>query len=68
MFPGANVFRMTENHRDAVKHANEYYDGVTIHKAWLTPYNVRRNYTFIDRIDQVRIYAYMEYSLAYNSV
>ncbi|OQR77775.1 hexosaminidase D-like [Tropilaelaps mercedesae] len=52
MFPGAAVFRMTEAHRDTIKHANEYYDGVTIHKAWLTPYNVRRNFTFIDRIDQ----------------
>ncbi|XP_022662894.1 hexosaminidase D-like isoform X2 [Varroa jacobsoni] len=65
MFPGANVFRMTENHRDAVKHANEYYDGVTIHKAWLTPYNVRRNYTFIDRIDQgLEEYPSVFYSVA----
>ncbi|XP_028967191.1 hexosaminidase D [Galendromus occidentalis] len=51
-FPGSAVFRMTETHRDTIKRANEYYDGVTIHKAWLTPYNVRRNFTFIDRIDE----------------
>lgn len=63
-FPGAAVFRMTENHHETIKRANEYLEGVTINKAWLTDYNVRRNYTFIDRIDQ----GLEEYSAVYYSV
>ncbi|KAH9362944.1 hypothetical protein HPB48_014274 [Haemaphysalis longicornis] len=37
----------------AIKKANDYLHDVTIGKAWVTEYNVRRNMTLPSRVDQV---------------
>lgn len=51
-FPGSPVFRMTQHHDEAIKKVNEYLYDVTIHKAWLTDYNIRHNLTSIMRVDE----------------
>lgn len=40
-FPGAEVFRVMKEFADINKKVNDYLYDVTIHKAWLTDYNVR---------------------------
>lgn len=52
-FPGSAVFRLTQTHSEAIKKANDYLHDVTIGKAWVTEYNVRRNMTLPSRVDQV---------------
>lgn len=51
-YPGSNVFRMTQHHNDAIKRINDYLYDVTIHKAWLTDYNVRHNLSSPMRVDE----------------
>lgn len=51
-FPGASVFRMTQQHADTIKRVNDYLYDVTIHKAWLTEFNVRHNLTSPYRVDE----------------
>lgn len=51
-FPGSAVFRMTQHHSDAIKRVNDYLYDVTIHKAWLTEYNVRHNISSPMRVDE----------------
>lgn len=52
-FPGSAVFRLTQTHSETVKKAQDYIHDVTIGKAWVTDYNVRRNLTLPSRVDQV---------------
>lgn len=51
-FPGSAVFRMTQHHSDAIKRVNDYLYDVSIHKAWLTEYNVRHNISSPMRVDE----------------
>lgn len=51
-FPGSAIFRMTQHHSEAIKRVDEYLYDVTIHKAWLTDYNIRHNITSPMRIDE----------------
>ena len=51
-FPGASVFRLTQHVTDAVKRVNDYLYDVTVHKAWMTEYNVRHNLSNPFRIDE----------------
>lgn len=51
-FPGSAVFRMTQVHSEAVKKARDYLNDVTLSKAWLTDYNIRRNISLPSRVDQ----------------
>lgn len=51
-FPGVSVFRMTQQLSQAVKRVNEYLYDVTIHKAWLTEYNVRHNLSNHFRVEE----------------
>lgn len=37
---------------DAVKRVNEYIYDVTVHKAWMTEYNVRHNMSNPFRVDE----------------
>lgn len=52
-FPGSAVFRLTQTHSEAIKKADDYMHDVTIGKAWITEYNIRRNLTLPSRVDQV---------------
>ncbi|RWS27090.1 hypothetical protein B4U80_05337 [Leptotrombidium deliense] len=52
LFPGSSVFQLTMDVVEAVKRFNEYSYSVTIHKAWMTDYNVRRNFSNPFRIDE----------------
>ena len=40
-FPGASIFRLMKEFREVNKRVDDYLYDVTIHKAWLTDYNVR---------------------------
>lgn len=40
-FPGKDIFHLMRNFEDIDKKINDYLYDVTIHKAWLTDYNVR---------------------------
>ncbi|GBM82078.1 Hexosaminidase D [Araneus ventricosus] len=51
-FPGSAVFRMTQHHSEAIKRVDDYLYDVTIHKAWLTDYNIRHNITSPMRVDE----------------
>uniref|UniRef100_A0A2L2Y7K7 beta-N-acetylhexosaminidase n=1 Tax=Parasteatoda tepidariorum TaxID=114398 RepID=A0A2L2Y7K7_PARTP len=51
-FPGSAVFRMTQHHSEAVKRVDDYLYDVTIHKAWMTEYNVRHNISSPMRVDE----------------
>lgn len=51
-FPGAAVFRLTQHVADAVKRVNDYVFDITVHKAWMTDYNVRHNMSNPFRIDE----------------
>ncbi|XP_015782701.1 hexosaminidase D [Tetranychus urticae] len=52
MFPGSSIFRMTQSVAEAVKRVNDYIYDVTIHKAWLTDYNIRHNVSNPYRVDE----------------
>ncbi|XP_053206083.1 hexosaminidase D-like [Panonychus citri] len=52
LFPGSSIFKMTQTVADAVKRVNDYIYDVTIHKAWLTDYNVRHNVSNPYRVDE----------------
>lgn len=43
---------MTQHLSDAIKRVNDYLYDVTIHKAWLTDYNIRHNITSNFRVDE----------------
>ncbi|KAI1287965.1 hypothetical protein HDE_09718 [Halotydeus destructor] len=51
-FPGSSVFRLTQHVADAVKRTNDYLYDVTVHKAWMTEYNVRHNMSNPFRVDE----------------
>ena len=51
-FPGSAVFHMTQHLSEAVKRVNDYVYDVTVHKAWMTDYNVRHNISNPFRIDE----------------
>lgn len=51
-FPGSPVFRLTQSTADAVKRVNDYIYDVTVHKAWMTEYNVRHNISNPFRVDE----------------
>ncbi|XP_074596750.1 hexosaminidase D [Brevipalpus obovatus] len=51
-FPGAPVYRMTQTVSEAIKKVDEYIYDVTIHKAWLTDYNIRHNISNPVRVDE----------------
>ncbi|GFT14208.1 hexosaminidase D [Nephila pilipes] len=51
-FPGSAVFRMTQHHSEAIKRVDDYLYDVTVHKAWLTDYNIRHNITSPMRVDE----------------
>lgn len=51
-FPGSAVFRLTQRTADVVKRVNDYEYDVTIHKAWMTAYNVRHNISNPWRVDE----------------
>ncbi|KAG8185057.1 hypothetical protein JTE90_017074 [Oedothorax gibbosus] len=51
-FPGSAIFRMTQHHSEAIKRVDDYLYDVTIHKAWLTDYNIRHNITSPMRVDE----------------
>lgn len=51
-FPGVSVFKMTRQLSQAIKRVNEYIYDVTVHKAWLTDYNVRHNLSNPFRIEE----------------
>lgn len=51
-FPGSAVFRLTQHHSEAIKRVNDYLYDITIHKAWLTEYNVRHNISSPMRVDE----------------
>lgn len=51
-FPGANLFKLTQSVEDTVKRVDDYIYDVTIHKAWMTEYNVRHNISNPHRIEE----------------
>ncbi len=51
-FPGANVFRLMQEFESVDKKVNDYLYDVTIHKAWLTDYNIRHNISSPYRISE----------------
>lgn len=51
-FPGSDVFRLTQSVEKMVKQIDAYIYDITIHKAWLTDYNVRHNITYLHRVDE----------------
>lgn len=51
-FPGSAVFRLTQHLQDAVKRVNDYIYDVTVHKAWMTQYNVQHNMSNPFRVDE----------------
>lgn len=51
-FPGVEIFRLTQQLNDLVKRVNDYVYDVNVHRAWLTEYNFRRNYSSPARIDE----------------
>lgn len=51
-FPGVNVFKLTQQVEESVKRVDEYIYDVTIHKAWMTEYNVRHNISNPHRIEE----------------
>ncbi|RWS06838.1 hypothetical protein B4U79_08355 [Dinothrombium tinctorium] len=60
-FPGFAVFQLTYDVSEAIKRFNEYSYSVTIHKAWMTDYNIRRNMSNPHRVDE----SLQEHSLVY---
>lgn len=52
LFPGSSVFRLTQHTADVVKRVTDYEYDVTIHKAWMTAYNVRHNISNPFRVDE----------------
>lgn len=40
-FPGASIFRVMQRLKDVQKRVDDYLYDKTIHKAWITDYNVR---------------------------
>lgn len=51
-FPGSAVFRLTQYRHEVIKKVKEYLYDVTIHKAWLTEFNIRHNISSPMRIDE----------------
>lgn len=51
-FPGSPVFRLTQHLSEAIKRVNDYIYDITIHKAWMTDYNIRHNITNPYRVDE----------------
>lgn len=51
-FPGVNFFKLTQTVEDTVKRVDEYIYDVTVHKAWMTEYNVRHNISNPHRIEE----------------
>lgn len=51
-FPGVNVFKLMQEFENVDKKVNDYLYDVTIHKAWLTDYNIR----FVNRMFFVENY------------
>lgn len=51
-FPGSAVFRLTQHTADVVKRVNDYEYDVTVHKAWMTAYNLRHNISNPWRVDE----------------
>ncbi|XP_054168742.1 hexosaminidase D-like isoform X2 [Oppia nitens] len=63
-FPGSGVFRLMETHSQTVKRVSDFLFDVTIHKAWLTDYNIRHNMTNPWRVDEgLQDYSSVYYSL-----
>ncbi|KAH9388663.1 Hydrolase [Tyrophagus putrescentiae] len=63
-FPGANVFRLMQEFESVDKKVNDYLYDVTIHKAWLTDYNIRHNISSPYRISEgLQNYYSVMYSL-----
>uniref|UniRef100_T1IV42 beta-N-acetylhexosaminidase n=1 Tax=Strigamia maritima TaxID=126957 RepID=T1IV42_STRMM len=50
-FPGVAFFKVTEHLSRLRQGVDEFLKSETLHKAWLTEYNVRRNFSSLTRID-----------------
>jgi len=63
-FPGSAVFRLTQKTAEVVKRVNDYEYDVTVHKAWMTAFNVRHNMSNPWRVDEgLQEYTGVYYSL-----
>lgn len=51
-FPGVEIFRLTKSLGELVKKVDAYVYDVNVHRAWLTDYNFRRNYTNPARVEE----------------
>jgi hexosaminidase len=51
-FPGLEIFRLTKQLNDVIKRVDAYVYDINIHRAWLTEYNFRRNYSSPARVDE----------------
>lgn len=51
-FPGSSLFKMTRAVQNAEKDVNEFISKVRHQQAWLTDYNMRRNYSSPFRVDE----------------
>lgn len=60
-YPGAQIYQLTKRVSQQVKAVNDFEYSYTIHKAWLTDYNIRRNYTNPQRVDEAMEEFHMVY-------
>ncbi|KAG1655346.1 Hexosaminidase D [Nymphon striatum] len=60
-YPGSQVYQLTKRVSQQVKAVNDYVYSYTIHKSWFTDYNIRRNYTNPQRVDEAMEEFHMVY-------
>ncbi|XP_054721330.1 hexosaminidase D-like [Uloborus diversus] len=63
-FPGSSVFRITLRHYDVTKSLDKYIYDITVHKGWMTEYNVNHNFSSPLRVNEMlRDFSYYNSSL-----
>lgn len=53
MFPGSPIFRFVHHLASIATEAREYIDSLKFKKGWLTPYNIRHNFSSPVRVDEL---------------
>ncbi|GBL87937.1 Hexosaminidase D [Araneus ventricosus] len=52
-FPGSAVFRITLRHNEVTKSLDKYINDITVHKGWMTEYNLNHNFSSPLRVQEL---------------
>lgn len=65
MFPGSPTFRFVHHLTSIITETREYLDSLKFKRGWMTPYNIRHNFSSPIRVDELTIDATrLKYSLS----